>query len=164
MDFFFKWIALLFFLLLNISPAVAAINMSSMMIGVDVVGDCTISATPLIFGLYNPNACTSTQSTARLRVLCTLNTPYHVALDQGAGNAATTRLRSMSGPENSSIRYTLSQNPTHTINWGNIIGVDTKLRIGNGLQQILVVYGQIPPKQNVGIGSYRDIVNVNIIF
>lgn len=164
MGFFFKWITLLFFLLLSINSAFAAINTSSMMIGVDVVGDCSISATPLIFGLYNPNACTPTQSTARLRVLCTLNTPYHVALDQGAGDEATTRLRSMSGSENSSIRYTLSQNPTHTINWGNIIGVDTKLRIGNGLQQILVVYGQIPPKQNVGIGSYRDIVNVNIIF
>lgn len=36
--------------------------------------------------------------------------------------------------------------------------------VGNGLRQTLVVYGQIPPKQNVIIGSYRDIVNVNIIF
>lgn len=135
-----------------------------MMVAVNVVGDCIISATPLVFGLYNPNVGTATDSTARLKVLCTLNTPYNIALDQGAGNEATTRLRSMSGPGDASIRYTLSQNLTHTINWGNIIGVDTVRGIGNGLKQKLVVYGEIPPKQNVGIGSYRDVVNVSIIF
>ena len=166
MRWLFNLCVCVFIFFINVNPAFSAIggDGTSMLVSVSVVSGCTIRATPLVFGLYNPDASLPTNSTARLKVLCTLNTPYYVALDQGAGNAATTRLRRMSGPENSSIRYTLSQNPTHTINWGNIIGVDTKLRIGNGLQQILVVYGQIPPKQNVGIGSYRDIVNVNIIF
>lgn len=165
MGFFVKLMALFFFLMLGIRPAVAAVvDTTSMLVGVDVVGDCTISAAPLLFGVYNPNACQSTESTARLKVLCTLNTPYHVALDQGAGYAATTRLRRLSGADATSIRYTLSQNPSHTLNWGNILGVDTKFRLGNGLQQILVVYGQIPPQQKVGVGSYRDVVNVSIIF
>lgn len=135
-----------------------------MLVGVNVVGDCIISATPLIFGLYNPDSCIPTNSTARLRVLCTLNTPYYVTLDQGAGYSATTRLRSMSGPEHSAIKYILTQNQTHTINWGNVIGVDAKFGVGTGTRQILPVYGQIPPRQNVGIGSYRDVVNVGIIF
>jgi spore coat protein U-like protein len=160
-----KWFFLIGFgLLFNISPAFAVIDTTSMMVAVDVVGDCTISATPLIFGLYNPDSCEATDSTARLKVLCTLNTPYYVTLDQGAGNSATTRLRRMSGPDHSSIKYMLTQNPTHTINWGNVIGIDAMFGVGNGLRQTLVVYGQIPPKQNVIIGSYRDIVNVNIIF
>lgn len=153
------------FLLLSISPAFALMtNTTSMMVGVDVVGSCTIGATPLIFGLYNPDACTALESTARLTVLCTLNTPYYVTLDQGANYGGTTRLRRMSGPDYSSIKYILSQNPTHTINWGEVIGVDAELGRGNGLQQNLIVYGQIPPKQNVEIGSYRDVVNVSIIF
>lgn len=135
-----------------------------MMGGVDVVGNCTISATPLIFGLYNPNSSIPTNSTARLKVLCTLNTPYYVTLDQGANYGATTRLRRMSGPEHSSIKYLLTQNPTHTVNWGNVIGVDAQFGVGDGLQQQLIVYGQIPPKQNVDMGSYRDVVNVGIIF
>lgn len=167
MDFLLK--IKFFFLILicfvfSINPAFAVIDTTSMMVAVDVVGDCTISATPLIFGLYNPDSCMPTDSTARLKVLCTLNTPYYVTLDQGSGNSASTRLRRMSGPDHSSIKYILTQNPTHTINWGNVAGIDAKFGVGNGLNQTLVVYGQIPAKQNVVIGSYRDIVNVNIIF
>lgn len=155
----------LLFLLLCTSPAWALMtNTTTMMVGVDVVGNCTISATPLIFGLYNPNSCQPTDSTTRLKVLCTLNTPYYVTLDQGSNYQGTTRLRRMSGPEHSSIKYILSQNLTHTINWGNVIGIDAMFGVGNGLNQTLVVYGQIPPKQNVEIGSYRDVVNLNIIF
>lgn len=153
------------FLLFSISPVFAlTTNTTSMMVGVDVVGNCTINTTPLIFGLYNPNSCQPTDSTARLKMLCTLNTPYYVTLDQGSNYQGTTRLRRMSGPDHSFIKYILTQNPTHTINWGNIIGVDALFGVGNGLNQTLVVYGQIPPKQNVEIGSYRDVVNVNIIF
>jgi spore coat protein U domain-containing protein, fimbrial subunit CupE1/2/3/6 len=153
------------FLLFSTSPVFALItNTTSMMVGVDVVGNCILSARPLIFGLYNPSACQPTDSTTRLNVLCTLNTPYYVTFDQGSNYQGTTRLRRMSGPGHSLIKYSLTQNPSHTINWGNVIGVDAMLGVGNGLNQTLVVYGQIPPKQNVEIGSYRDVVNVSIIF
>ncbi len=137
---------------------------TSMLISVDVMGGCTVRATPLIFGVYNPDSPFPNNSTARIKVLCTLNIPYYITLDQGAGYSATTRLRSMSGPECSSIKYILTQNPTHTINWGNVIGVDALFQIGTGIKQIIPVYGQIPPKQNVGLGSYRDVVNVGLVF
>jgi spore coat protein U-like protein len=154
------------FFLLSVNPAFSAIggDGTSMLVSVGVVGGCTIKATPLVFGLYNPDSPIPTNSTARLKVLCTLHTPYYVTLDQGANNGGTTRLRSMSGPEHSIIKYMLTQNPTHTINWGNVIGVDAKFSVGTGTRQILPVYGQIPPKQNVGIGSYRDVVSVGIVF
>lgn len=162
----FNFCVFVFIFFINVTPAFSAIggDGTSMLVSVSVVGGCTIRATPLVFGLYDPNSCQPTNSTARLKVLCTLNTPYYVTLDQGANYQGTTRLRRMSGPEHSSIKYLLTQNPTHTINWGNVIGVDAKFKVGTGLNQTLVVYGQIPPKQNVGIGSYRDIVNVGIIF
>lgn len=153
-------------LLIISTPGFSAIggDDTSMLVSVNVVGGCIIRATPLVFGLYNPNSCQPTDSTARLKVLCTLNTPYYVTLDQGSNYQGTTRLRRMSGPDHSSIKYILTQNPTHTVNWGNIVGVDAYFGVGNGLKQTLVVYGQIPAKQNVGIGSYRDVVNVGIIF
>ena len=148
----------------SISPAFAAIQTTSMLISVNVMPDCIITATPLVFGLYNPNAVTSTKSISRLKVLCTLNTPYNIAIDQGAGDSATTRLRMMSGPGAKAIQYTLSQNPTHTINWGNTVGVDTVGGNGRGVPQYIIVYGEIPAKQNVTPGAYRDVVNVSIIF
>lgn len=150
--------------LFSVGPTFAAIQTTSMPVSVNVMPGCIITATPLVFGLYNPNSAISTKSIARLNLLCTLNTPYDIALDQGAGDSATTRLRTMSGPGFASIRYTLSQNPTHTINWGNTVGVDTALRTGTGIKQYLTVYGEIPAKQNVEIGAYRDVVNVSIIF
>lgn len=166
MRWLFNLCVCVFIFFINVNPAFSAIggDRTSMLVSVSVVGGCTIRATPLVFGLYNPDASLPTNSTARLKVLCTLNTPYYVTLDQGANCGGTTRLRRMSGPDHSSIKYLLAQNPTHTINWGNVIGVDAKFGVGNGLRQTLVVYGQIPPKQNVGIGSYRDVVNVGIIF
>lgn len=155
--FFFAWIVI-------ISPVFAALQTTSMLVSVDVMPGCVIAASPLVFGLYNPNNAISTTSTARLKLLCTLNTPYTIALDQGAGRMATTRLRTLSGPGTEAIRYILSQNPTHTLNWGNTVGVDTALGKGSGILQYVTVYGEIAPKQNVGIGSYRDVVNVSIIF
>ena len=155
--FFFCFVA-------SIHPVFAALQTTSMMVLVDVMPGCIIAASPLVFGVYNPNKAVSTKSTARLKLLCTLNTPYNIALDQGAGRVATTRLRTLSGPGAATIRYTLSQNPTHTINWGNTLGVDTAVGSGSGILQYVPVYGEIPPQQNVGIGSYRDIVNVSIIF
>ncbi len=154
------------FFLFGINPGYSAIggDDTSMLVSVSVIGGCTVRATPLVFGIYNPNSPIPNNSTARLRVLCTLNTPYYVTLDQGAGYCATTRLRRMSGPERSSIKYILTQNQTHTINWGNVIGVDAMFNVGTGTKQIIPVYGQIPPKQNVGIGSYRDVVQVGIVF
>ncbi|OIZ98313.1 hypothetical protein BEV13_06865 [Rickettsiella grylli] len=137
---------------------------TSMLVSVDVVGGCTVRATPLLFGIYNPDSPLPNNSTARLKVLCTLNIPYYITFDQGSGYSATTRLRQMSGPDHASINYILTQNPTRTINWGNVIGVDALFQIGTGIKQIIPVYGQIPPQQNVGIGSYRDVVNVGVIF
>ncbi|MDQ8039798.1 MAG: spore coat U domain-containing protein [Rickettsiella sp.] len=147
-----------------INLAFAAILSTNMLVSVRVMPSCSITTTPLVFGLYTPYASISTKSNAWLRILCTLNTPYNIALDQGMGNSATTRLRVMSGPGRETIQYTLSQNPTHTINWGNTVGIDTALENGTGIPQYLIVYGEIPAKQNVSIGAYKDVVNVSIIF
>lgn len=157
--------ALIFLCLgLSVGPVFAAIQTTSMLVSVDVMPACIVTATPLVFGFYSPGSRTPTQSISRFRVLCTLNTPYNITLDQGTGASATTRLRTMSGPETEVIHYTLSQNPTHTINWGNTIGVDTLVNRGTGVPQYLIVYGEIPAGQNVSSGAYRDVVNVNIIF
>jgi spore coat protein U-like protein len=149
---------------LCLNPAFAAVEMASMLVSVNVMPGCIITATPLVFGSYSPYAATSAKSISRLKVLCTLNTPYNIALDQGNGKLASTRLRTMSEPGGKVIRYILSRNPTYTINWGNTIGVDTVVGQGSGTQQYLIVYGKIPAKQNVGMGIYRDVVNVSIIF
>lgn len=131
---------------------------------VEVIPECRFSTTPLIFGKYRPHSRFSTQSIARVGVLCTINTPYILSLDQGAGECATTRLRQLSNRSFHRIFYTLSQNPTHTINWGNIIGLDTFLGRGTGIEQSKIIYGEIPPRQNVAPGSYRDVVRMQIIF
>jgi spore coat protein U-like protein len=155
-----------FFLCLGlcINPAFATLQTTSMLISVDVMPSCIITSTPLVFGFYNPYAVISTTSIAKFKVLCTLNTPYNITLNQGMASSATTRFRSMLGPDAATIKYTLSQNPTHTINWGNTIGVDTVVGKGAGIPQYVIVYGEIPAKQNVSIGSYKDVVNVSIIF
>ncbi len=146
------------------NPAFAAILTTSVPVSVEVISGCTITATPLVFGVYSPYAVISTKSISRLRILCTLNTPYNITLDQGNGISADTNLRTMSGPGTATICYTLSQNPTCTINWGNTIGVDTVFGKGSGIPKYLTIYGEIPAQQNVSTGSYSDVVNINIVF
>lgn len=130
-----------------------------------VVASCSVSADGLNFGTTVPTPITNpVDATTTISALCSVNTPYSVALDAGTGQGATTRLRRMSG-NGGAVDYGIFTDAGRTTPWGD--GANGTVRrdaIGTGLPQSLTVYGRIPGGQSPAAGTYTDQVTVTVLF
>lgn len=142
------------------SMAVAQMDSSNLEISASVTNNCTISATSLDFGTYNPAA--SKNVTGTVKTNCTLAANAVITLDQGyyrATNSSDTaplrRLKNV-GSDNY-LSYTLYQNSGKTTIWGNSTNTGVNVT-GTGTEQSASVYGVIPTGQSVPAGVYVDTV------
>ena len=121
---------------------------------------CSVSATTLEFGTYSG---VSTNATASLEIICSMESAYSVAL--GAGNNLDGTLRRMAGPSSSFVGYSLFSDPAHTSAWGDgsALGV-TAGGTGSGTSQSLTVYGQTSAGPMPIPGSYTDTVVVTLTY
>jgi len=143
-----------------VSGAEAATVTTTMPVSATVVATCTVGANPMAFGNYSGLAVSQTTT---LTLECTNGTAYNVGLNAGTGSGATTTTRIMTGGTGS-LDYQIFQNATHTTNWGDTIGTDTKLGTGTGTIQTLTVYGQVPAGQFPPVGSYADTITVTVTY
>ena len=124
---------------------------------------CSVTASDLGFGAYDPLSATNTDATTTLGVTCTLTTTYDVGLDAGTGTGATTTVRVMEFGANT-LNYALYQETGRTTIWGENVGVDTVSGTGTGSSQALTIYGRIPALQSVTPGAYADLITVTVTF
>jgi spore coat protein U-like protein len=61
----------------------------------------------------------------------------------------------------STLRYNLYTSATHATIWGDGTG-ETAPRGGNLLGGNFTVYGRIPARQNVLVGTYSDMITVTV--
>ena len=145
-------------------PAFAAsTQQTTFKVTADVTASCTIAAADLDFAAYDP-AGSAVSGQSSITVNCTNGTTWNVGLNQGVFSGATTSTRKMTGPGSFALAYGLFTDSTHTTNWGNIVGTDTKSGTGAGVDQVLNVYGLIPGTQNVGAGHYEDTITATVTF
>lgn len=124
---------------------------------------CGVSAAPLAFGTFDPTGGVTQDGTTTLTVLCTTGTAYEVGLDAGSGPSATVDIRQMTDVSNNILNYSLYQNASRTLVWGNTVGTDTLAGTGTGAPQTLNVYGRILSGQTAApVGAYIDTVTVNV--
>ena len=63
------------------------------------------------------------------------------------------------------LDYGIFQDPAHTLNWGDTVGVDTVSGTGTGVVQEIGAYGDIPKRQSqVTAGGYSDTITATITF
>ena len=121
---------------------------------------CTISATGVAFGAYNPRNTTSVTGVGSIQLDCHPNGRPVISL--GAGNSGSYASRRMTNGI-SNLNYNLYVNSAMTIVWGNGTGgtqsVDAPRKTST-----TTVYGRIPPRQNVTAGTYRDTLVVSVVF
>lgn len=134
---------------------------TSFQVTVVVPTSCTLSTNALAFGSYSGLLLNATST---ISVDCTNTTPYNVGLDAGTATGATVTNRSMTGPTSALLGYKLFSDASHTTNWGNTVGTDTKAGTGNGAVQTLTIYGQIPAGQLVRPGSYADTITATLTY
>jgi spore coat protein U-like protein len=120
---------------------------------------CTVSATGVAFGAYDPFSSASLDSTGNVAVTCNPSTPYTIALSPG--NAAQSDRRMLSGAN--ILAYNLFTDATRTAVWGDGTGATLTVS-GSGIAGGHPIYGRIPARQNVAVGIYSDAITVTVTF
>lgn len=144
--------------------AQAATASGSIAVSATVQASCTVTASTLAFGNYNPLSSTPLDATSSITVNCTTGSTYTVGLNAGGTSGATVTTRQMLQSTNA-LNYSLFRDSGHTTNWGNTPGTDTPASVvATTSAATTTVYGRIPALQNVPAGSYTDTVQVTVTY
>lgn len=134
------------------------------------VATCTVSATTVAFGSYNPFSSSPQDSTGDIAVSCTVGgilsllVSYDISLSSGGSGAYATR-RMSSGAN--TLSYNLYTSSGRTTVWGNgtgstaIVSDGYLLGVGTTVRHY-TVYGRAPALQNVRSGAYLDSITVTV--
>jgi spore coat protein U-like protein len=139
--------------------------------------DCSVSASGVAFGVYDPTLATPDDSTGSVVVTCTYTGPggsdtanYTVTLSTGTIGSFAPRKLSAGA---SRLDYNLFRDAARTQVWGNASAgtaiITGSLKVGpgagNGTRTAThVVYGRIPQLQDANTGNYTDTILVTLTF
>jgi spore coat protein U-like protein len=157
--------------------ATAGVGTSSFTAQALVPSNCTISASPLAFGAYDPigaNRTTSLNATSSITVTCVKGTTPSIALGNGLNASGTTR-RMRDTPSGDFLIYEIHQPssvtpgapcsfPGTTV-WGSSGGA--VLSAGAAPSKAPRGYnvcGSVPAGQNPSVGTYADTVVATVNF
>ncbi len=133
---------------------------------------CTISASSLAFGTYDPLAAGPLDSTGSVSTNCTSGRPPHVDYDVhlDSGQSSSYAPRRMSNGS-SNLNYNLYTDIGRTTVWGDgtggtgTVGISFNVtRPGSSQTTDHTVYGRIFAGQTVSTGSYSDSLVITIVF
>ena len=131
---------------------------------------CTVSATPVAFGTYDPKSNVPTDSTGNVTVVCQstvgILVAYSVKLISGAGTLLARKMTTTG----SQLNYQIYKDPTFGQIWGDGSS-GTVYNIGGYLLAVLVpvsttypAYGRITALQNAYAGSYTDTLTILVTY
>ncbi|ACL67069.1 Spore coat U domain protein [Anaeromyxobacter dehalogenans 2CP-1] len=150
-------------LTLTAGTARAATATATLDVTATVVPSCTIAATPVAFGNYDPlvtNSSTALNAQGTVTVTCTTGTAYTIGL--GAGNSASGSRAMQHASLTAELPYELYLDAARTTVWDNTV-MQTGTAAGI-TPAPYPVYGRIPAAQNVPTGSYADAVVATVTF
>ncbi len=126
---------------------------------------CSVTASALTFGAYNPTSGSPLDGTSTISVYCTVGSAYTVALDIGTGGGAFTT-RSIANGGNV-LDYNLYTSSARTTVWGDGTGAtSTVAGSGAGLltPSTQTVYGRVSALQDKPAGTYTSTITVTVTF
>ena len=131
---------------------------------------CSVSANGLSFGDYNVFAQHENDSVGNLSMSCTgltesATVAYEIQLSRGSGAYVSRTLTS----DNNVLVYNVYTQANHLFIWGDGSAGTAVLSDSYGLGLSTVsnnypIYGRIPARQNVNVGSYSDTLMVSVIY
>jgi spore coat protein U-like protein len=140
----------------TISSATASFTVTAV-----VPAACTISATTLNFGNYSGALI---DAATALTVTCTNLTTFNIGLSAGTATGATVTTRKMTSPALATLNYTLFRDSARTVNWGNTVGIDTLISLGNGTAVQYGVFGRMPAGQSGNPAVYIDTIIATVTY
>jgi len=157
-------------------PAYAIDTAANLTVSADINPSCTISATDLNFGAYDPVVANATQdlaTSATISTTCTLGATVKVIMDNGLHSTTELRFsgrmmfftdyRHMSNAvSGSKLQYDLYTNENHTTVWN---ASNFREVVGTGTSEDLTVFGKVfKNQQDAAAGSYTDTVSIGVIY
>ena len=122
---------------------------------------CTINITGVNFGTYDVFSNAALDSTGKINMNCPNGVVYTIGL---SANSGSSEQRAMSSATHT-LNYNLYTTANRAVVWEDATsGGATVSGIGTGMNVNHVVYGRVPPKQNIPAGSYGDTINLIITF
>lgn len=151
----------------GVSPATGTFNVTA-----DVQGSCLItSTTDIAFGTYDPsdvNFATPLDQSGSVDVRCVKGMSPTVTLDQGqngTGTCAAPARAMKEGTTSELLNYEIYSDAGHSSVWGCDASNDVAFTAASSTTATtLTTYGRIPAGQNVGLGSFSDVVTVEVAF
>ncbi|AYZ66557.1 spore coat U domain-containing protein [Burkholderia multivorans] len=151
------------------AAAAASAGQASSTFGVSATVNATClidSASALTFPAFTPGTGDQTAQSA-ITVRCTNGTNFNIGLNAGTTSGATVANRIMTSGSNQ-LNYTLYQDSSRSVVWGNTPPTDTVNGTGAGMAMAQAitktVYGKVPDQPNAVPGSYADTVTVTVTF
>jgi spore coat protein U-like protein len=121
--------------------------------------ECSLNIIGLTFGGYDPFSATDTDITGSVSVTCDTETSVQLSLSAGFGPFTARQMKN----GNSTLFYNLFTDPSHFSIWGD--GSPGTSRVGfSGTAGAQTIYGRIPARQNVSVGTYADTITVTLTF
>lgn len=129
---------------------------------------CSVSVGSLNFPAYDFLSPTPTDSTTTIHVSCNIpasnpRAPLPVTISLSAGNYGNISQRKMSSGGMNYLNYNLFTNASYSSVWGDVTGISTQTNyVTVNSPWDAIVYGRIPPGQNVPAGTYSDTITVTV--
>lgn len=151
----------------------AASETANLTVDATVLSSCSITTLAVNFGTYDPmgtHATAALNAQGEVRVTCVDGLPINVRLDQGAtpdgASTPAAPVRQMAGTGTAAgdfLAYNLFTDAGRTDVWGDtaLTGVDDT---GSGVEEVHLIYGQVPAGQNPQAGDYLDTVVASVWF
>lgn len=133
---------------------------------------CSVSATPINFGNYNPVSGAAVTASGNVAVTCSallvgLNVSYVIALNAGLNGNFTARL--MKAGVSSFLPYNIYTTSAMTTVWGDGTGGSSTVSDAYLLSLLSVTrnyptWGRIPGSQVAPLGNYSDTITVTVTY
>jgi spore coat protein U domain-containing protein, fimbrial subunit CupE1/2/3/6 len=136
--------------------------------GVASALNCSISLTPLSFGMYAPAGSVPLDAVSNITVRCVAQ-PGTYAVTIGPGLSGNQLARTMSAGGSNLLSYNLYRDPGRTQIWGDgtpptFVVTGTRPSVGQPTINIHPIYGRVFSGQTPNPGNYADNLLVTVLF
>jgi spore coat protein U-like protein len=154
-------------LVLTPAPASAQTRTTTFQVTASVAANCTISATTLAFGAYDPvdaNATAPLDGQGGVTIACTRGSTASIGMDNGSYYSSGRRMSDGQATP-SFLTYELFQDASRATPWGNASGSwFTPAVAPSKAPRTFPVYGRVAAGQDAPAGSYSDTVTATVNF
>ncbi len=128
---------------------------------------CSISATTLNFGNYDVFSFTALTTSSTLQINCTTqgnSTVNLLTTSLGKGNNSSTFSPRQMSNNSQLLNYDIYTDSNQTTIWGDGTSGTSTITNSKVVSVNLPIYGTIPARQDVTVGTYQDNVSITVNF